>query len=114
MPQENGNKREVRWAAFTDLQGLGLLALGQPLLNVSAHHYTPEDFTAARHTYELVPREETILHLDHEQNGLGSQSCGPAPLDKYLLEPQETRFAVRLRPFQESVVSAMEVWRTTL
>ena len=39
MPQENGNKTEVRWAAVTDARGMGLLAVGMPLLNVSAHHY---------------------------------------------------------------------------
>src|SRR5262249_44857067 len=38
MPQENGNKTDVRWAAVTDARGVGLLAVGMPLLNVSAHH----------------------------------------------------------------------------
>jgi hypothetical protein len=99
FPQENGNKTDVRWAAVTDIRGMGLLAVGMPRLNVSAHHYTTEDLTNARHTYELVRRDETILNLDHAQAPLGSASCGPGPLEKYLLEAKPTEFSVRLRPF---------------
>ncbi len=113
FPQENGNKADVRWAAVTDMGGMGLLAVGMPLLNVSAHHYTPEDFTDARHTYELVRRDETILNLDHAQAPLGSASCGPGPLDKYLLKPEPTEFSVRLRPFSEKTDSAMRLSKET-
>jgi hypothetical protein len=111
MPQENGNKTDVRWAAVTDARGMGLLAVGMPLLNVSAHHYALEDLTCARHTYELVPRKETFLYLDHAQAGLGSQSCGPGPLPQYLLEPQETTFTVRLQPFSGDAISPMSLSR---
>lgn len=114
FPQENGNKTEVRWAAVTDLRGSGLLAVGMPLLNVSAHHYTPEDFTEARHTYELVRRAETILNLDYAQAPLGSASCGPGPLDKYLLKAGPTEFSVRLRPFSEHACSAVRLSKETL
>jgi len=101
FPQENGNKSDVRWAALTDLRGLGLLAVASattPLLNVSAHYYTPEDFTAAAHTYELKPREDITLNLDLELNGLGSNSCGPGPLEKYKLRAGEYNFSLRLKP----------------
>jgi len=123
FPQENGNKSDVRWAAVTDIRGMGLVATPEltaesresrvesdgpssdpgsriPLLNVSVHHYTTEDFTKARHTYELVRRDETILNLDHAQAPLGSASCGPGPLEKYLLKAEPTEFSVRLRPFR--------------
>ena len=99
MPQENGNKTDVCWAAVTDARGTGLLAVGMSHLNVSAHHYSLEDLTRARHTYELVRQKATFLYLDHVQAGLGSQSCGPGPLPQYLIEPRETTFAVRLQPF---------------
>jgi beta-galactosidase/beta-glucuronidase len=97
-PQENGNKTDVRWAALTDAQGRGLLAVGGQPLEVSAHHYTAEDFTAARHTHELKRREEIILNLDARQSGLGGASCGPGRLPQYLVLPEETRFVIRLVP----------------
>ena len=111
FPQENGNKSDVRWVMLTDLRGLGLMAIGQPLLNVSAHYNTPEDFTAATHTYELEKREEITLHLDYELNGLGSNSCGPGPLEKYWLPAAETEFTVRLKPFSRDALSAMRAAR---
>jgi hypothetical protein len=114
LPQENGNKSDVRWAAITGIRGTGLLAIGMPLLNVSVHHYTPEDFTAAKHTFELKRRDETILHLDHAHCGLGSNSCGPGPLPQYLLKPEETTFNVRLKPFSSDAGSPMSLYRTAL
>ena len=113
MPQENGNKADVRWAAVTDARGAGLLVTGMPLLNVSAHHYTTEDFTRARHTFELQRRDETTLNLDYRQGGLGSNSCGPGPLEEYLLQAVEASFAVRLRPFAgdaETAERLSKIW----
>jgi hypothetical protein len=114
MPQENGNKSDTRWAAVTNAQGMGLLAIGMPLLNVSAHHYTPEDFTRAMHTYELARLDETILHLDHAHCGLGSNSCGPGPLDAYLLKPEKMSFSLRLRPLASETMSPMRLAREEL
>jgi hypothetical protein len=111
FPQENGNKSDVRWVTLTDLHGLGLMAVGAPLLNVSAHYYTPEDFTEAKHTFELEKRDEITLHLDHAQNGLGSNSCGPIALEKYWLPAAETRFSVRLKPFSRDALSPMRAAR---
>ena len=110
-PQENGNLSEVRWAALTDDKGAGLLVVGQPLLNVSAHHYTPFDLTAAEHTYELKARPEVYLTLDLEQEGLGNGSCGPGVLPTYLLQPQPFHLELRFQPLQpdQSPVSASKI-----
>jgi beta-galactosidase/beta-glucuronidase len=98
-PQESGNKCDVRWASLTNEAGIGLLIVGMPRLNVSAHHFTPEDLAAARHTYELKPRAEVVLGLDHRQAGIGTNSCGPGPLPCYVLAPEPVEFSLRLRPF---------------
>ena len=97
-PQEFGAKSDCRWAALTDRRGIGLLASGQPLLIVTAHHYSPENLTAARHTFDLVRKNRTYLYLDYRHCGLGSASCGPGPLAEYLIEPKPMRFQLRLRP----------------
>jgi hypothetical protein len=40
-------------------------------------------------TYELTPRSETWLNIDHSIRGLGTASCGPDTLDQYrLLKPK--------------------------
>jgi hypothetical protein len=98
LPQENGNKTDVRWATLRDPDGYGLLVVGMPLLNVSAHHFTAQNLTAAMHTHELVHRPEITLNLDLAQCGLGSASCGPGVLPQYILEPDSYHFQMRLRP----------------
>ncbi len=99
VPQENGNKTDVRWITLTDPAGIGLFASGSDLLEVSVHHFTPEDLEVAQHTHELIPQEEIILHLDFGQSGLGSASCGPGRLEKYKIQPEEVSFRIRLCPF---------------
>jgi hypothetical protein len=99
MPQDNGNKTDVRWLALANEQGVGLLAAGLEPLEFSVAHYTPADLFAARHTNELQRRQEVILHLDALQMGLGGASCGPPTLVPYVIVPGNFSFAVRLRPF---------------
>jgi beta-galactosidase len=114
VPEENGNKTDVRWVALTNQDGVGLLASGSRWLEVSAHHYTTEDLTQGAHTYELERREEITLNLDYAQSGLGSASCGPGRLEKYQLKPEEVRYSVRLRPFSSAVDSPMAISKQVL
>ena len=98
MPQENGNKSDVRWAALTNAAGAGLLVAGQPLLQVSVSHFSSDALYRARHRPELVRQPETWFNLDLLQSGLGGASCGPRTLDQYLVWPGEYRFSLLLRP----------------
>jgi len=99
MPEENGNKTDVRWAALTDpASGRGLLAFGDRPLNVSAHYYTAEDLTVATRTCDLEKRGFVTLNLDCRQSGLGNGSCGPGTLRQYLVTEREHAYSVRLRP----------------
>jgi len=120
VPQENGNKTDVRWVALTDDNGVGLLVVAphgeeetadkeRPWLNVSAHHFTTQDLTEAQHTYELERRDDITLNLDHAQSGLGNGSCGPGVLPQYLLEPREYHYSLRLRPFSLRESSPVEL-----
>lgn len=111
FPQENGNRSDVRWVTLTDLRGTGLIAVGQPTLDFSAHWYDTLDLDFAKHPCDLVKRDVITLNLDYRQTGLGSASCGPAPLPPYELKPQEFRFAVRLRPITLGQTDPMIVCR---
>ncbi len=99
MPQECGNKTDVRWATVTNEQGIGLMVIAQEVMEISALHYTADDLYRAFHTNELQRRDETILNLDYRQCGLGGNSCGPMTRPEYLLQPGSYTFVVHLRPF---------------
>jgi beta-galactosidase len=103
-PQENGNKTDVRWAALTDRHGRGLLVSGEPLLEVNASHFTPEDLSVgARHDYQLTPRPEVVLRLNHRQMGVGGDnSWGAHTHDEYkLFANRDYSYTYRLRPLTD-------------
>ena len=85
LPQEHGNKTDVRWLSLTDRRGNGLLVRGQDLLQCNATRFKPHDFDDWYHTYDVVARDAVFLHIDCKQRGLGTASCGPDTLDKYLI-----------------------------
>ncbi|HHW00170.1 MAG TPA: DUF4981 domain-containing protein [Clostridiaceae bacterium] len=114
FPQENGNKSDVRWASITDVNGLGLVFVGMPLINFSAHHYTAEELTRAKHLHELNRIEETVINIDYKQGGLGSASCGPDVLEEYRLKAEETVFSFRITPFSKNSSSQMQLSRRKL
>lgn len=97
VPQENGHRSEARWAQFSDGHR-GLLAVGAPRFGFSAHRWSTEALSAARHRDELVAEPRTWVHFDHRQHGLGSAACGPGPLDRYVLRSGPFSFAVGLWP----------------
>jgi beta-galactosidase/beta-glucuronidase len=100
FPQENGNRHKCDYVALTRPGGSGLLVVGQPAIDFSAHWHTPMDFENARHPHELIRRPFVTLNLDHAQNGIGTHSCGPGVLDQYQLKPREFAFALWLRPLR--------------
>ena len=97
-PQENGNKTDVRWASLTNARGKGLLVTTDGTYSVSAHHNTADDFDQAKHIHKVVPRDEVYLCIDAAHTGLGGASCGPRPLNEYILNAAPMRFRYCLRP----------------
>ncbi|KUM85564.1 MULTISPECIES: glycoside hydrolase family 2 TIM barrel-domain containing protein [Streptomyces] len=103
-PQENGNKTDVRWAALTGRDGVGLLVCGEPLLEVNASHYTPEDLSnGVRHDYQLTPRDAVVLRVNHRQMGVGGDnSWGAHTHDEYkLFADRDYAYTYRLRPLKD-------------
>ncbi len=87
-PQENGGHADVRWLELTDPStGEGIRLVLDTPGQVSATHHRAADLAAATHHPELVPRPETIVHLDAAHRGLGTASCGPDTLPGYLVGP---------------------------
>ncbi|TKG94918.1 DUF4981 domain-containing protein [Puteibacter caeruleilacunae] len=100
-PQENGNKTDVRWASFTNDKGIGILAIADNTLSVSAHHNIMEDFESPartdgrqvegvevvnRHTNDVKERALTSVNIDYKQMGVGGDtSWGAHTHDEYKL-----------------------------
>jgi len=86
LPQEHGNKVDVRWLQLDDGRHT-VRFRSHKLLECSVSHFTADDLFRAFHTHELKPRPEVIVNLDYGQRGLGTGSCGPQTLPQYELQP---------------------------
>jgi beta-galactosidase len=97
-PQENGNRRDVRWATVGDGHGTAIRLEGEPTFDLTVRPWTSEHLDQARHPTDLRADDRVWVNLDHAQQGIGSASCGPGVLPAYRLDPVPATFAVRLLP----------------
>ena len=85
VPQECGNKTEVRYAKVTDAKGRGVLFAGNAM-SFSALPWTPHEMENAAHPNELPPVHYTVIRAALAQMGVGGDdSWGSKVHDEYLL-----------------------------
>ncbi|MCQ2403500.1 MAG: DUF4981 domain-containing protein [Lentisphaeria bacterium] len=100
MPQETGNHAGVQMAAV-DNGKVGLMVVSSGTdLEVSALHFTPEDFWKARHINELDARPETYLNIDIHQRGLGTRSCGEDTVEDCRIHAGWHRLALKFFAYE--------------
>ncbi len=86
LPQETGNRTDVRWAKVVDRKGRGLLFEAPDSMNFSALPYTPDELEAAQHPYELPRVFKTIVRCSLVQMGVaGDDSWGSKTHEEFLL-----------------------------
>jgi beta-galactosidase len=114
-PQENGNRTDVRWLTLVDKDGAGLLAVGMPLLSISAWPFSMEDLEKAMHINELPRRDFVTLNLDYRQMGVGGDdSWGARPHPEYTLPAKAYSYRFRLKPYSKDMGDANTLARQAL
>jgi len=114
-PQENGNRTDVRWVTLTDRGGTGLLAVGMPLLSVSAWPFSRQDLEQAKHTNELPRRDFITVNLDYKQMGVGGDdSWGARTHPEYMLPAKPYTYRFRLKPYSKDMGDANALARCAL
>ncbi|MBN2626179.1 MAG: DUF4981 domain-containing protein [Spirochaetales bacterium] len=93
LPQENGNKTDVRRMTLSD--GRESFSF-RGMFEFSAGHFTAQELEGSFHTNEPKPLKETVLTVDLKQKGLGTKSCGHDTLDKYRIYPGTYDFSLIL------------------
>lgn len=112
VPQDVGNRGDVRWFALRDRGGNGLFVAGEEPLNVSAWPWPAQTIEAARHRHELVEDRRSItLNLDHRVLGLGSNSWGQEVLESHRVHLEPFRYAFTLAPL-DGHLEPGRLWRT--
>lgn len=88
IPQECGNKCDVRWAKIFNDSGEGIL-FKTNRLSFSALPYSPEEIENASHHNELPPILNTYVRIGKQMGVGGDDSWGALVHEKYLLKKEE-------------------------
>ena len=99
VPQEHGNKTDLRWMMLKNNNFSGLFISSSGLFEGSVSHYPDDHLFETSHSYKLKPFPETFVYIDHKQRGLGTGSCGPDKLERYLVHSGVYKFNYLFRPF---------------
>ncbi len=104
VPQEAGNRTDVRWMYLSDKKaGEGLLIVADSLLSMSAWPYTQENIQTARHTNKLKDVGFITVNIDLVQMGVGgndSWSDVAAPLEQYQIPAKAYSYSFYLTPWK--------------
>lgn len=104
-PMECGNHEDVRWAVVGGNSVPSLMAQAHgSLLQVAALPYTDEQMEKPEYTIDLPESSATVLCINARTLGVGSASCGPKPLDPYIVwsEPATFSYILRVLPAGEN------------
>ena len=97
MPQENGNRTEVRWIALKGRSSqYSLIFSGEGPMEFSISRYSIHEMQRKYHENELKDSGKLYLHLNYKQRGVGTSSCGPDTLPEYKLTSGVFFFCYRI------------------
>jgi beta-galactosidase len=97
IPQEYGNRCDVRWLKVQNAEGRGLLIKGGDALNFSLHKFTTDNLDRAFYTYQLQEAPNTILNVDYEVTGVGETAT--RQLQRYRIMPHAGNYKLTIKPF---------------
>lgn len=99
-PQENGSHFDCDYVVFSASQ-FGIAAAAEKPFSFNASCYTQEKLEDTAHNYELEESDSIVFCLDYALNGIGSNSCGPALLEKYQFDDTSFQLEFTLVPFSK-------------
>ena len=91
-PQENSSHYGCRYVRVKgkkfdiECSGTNPLTQNQKYISFNTSQYTQEELWSKRHNYELEKSDYTVLCIDYQMAGVGSNSCGPALSQKYRIQ----------------------------
>lgn len=100
-PQECANHCDIRWMAFADERGEGIMITADSLLSMSAWPWSQEALEKATHTNELPDDPFHTVNIDLVQMGVGgndSWSDNAAPLPPYRVRPVPMSYSFWIKP----------------
>ncbi len=99
LPQENGNRSNVRWATLSTEDDQSCLKItGAPHFGFSVWPYTNENIADANHPYDLKRSGYYTLNIHLDQFGVGGMRVAPMP--KHNMPSGKYSFEFKIEPIQ--------------
>lgn len=98
IPQDFGLRTDNRWVRMSDSKGVGIEVSMNMLFNFNTYHYTTDNLTKARYTFQLQKANGVTLNLDYKTTGVGETARGI--FNSYRVYPQAYNRKVIIRPFR--------------
>lgn len=99
-PMERGNHEEVRWAKLSgkDMPSM-MVQSDEKLMQVAALPHTDEQMYPVEYKIDLPASTATVFCVSTKTLGVGSNSCGPQPLEEFkvLAEPTSFSYTILLK-----------------
>lgn len=97
MPQENGNRCDVRWLKLSGGDSKpGLMITGDPTFHFSVWPFSATNLGHATHAYDLNPQGYFTLNIDAQQKGVSGTLSHILP--KYVVPAGHHRLKFRMGP----------------
>jgi beta-galactosidase len=97
-PMECGNHEDIRWARLSSAAGAALtISQSNDALQVSALPYSDEEMERTEYKIDLPKSSASVLCISHRTLGVGSNSCGPRPLESCTIHSAPAKFSYELR-----------------
>jgi len=97
VPQESGGHHGVRWFELSDSKNRRFRIEFDKPRQLSVLPYSQGELINRNHDVELTPSGTTVITMDASHRGIGTASCGPDTLEKYLVKPGVHTFAWSLK-----------------
>ncbi len=107
IPQDFGNHTEVRAAAVISESGTGLAFIAEDMMNVSINPYS--NLETAWYPYQLHLKENPSLNIDHKVTGVGGTPVNVR--HAYRTYPEEYRYRIRIKPYDNNHTALTELIR---
>jgi len=97
-PMERGNHEEVSWAKLSGKNMPSMLIQSdEKLMQVAALPHTDEQMEPVEYKIDLPASTATVLMVSTKTLGVGSNSCGPRPLEKFQVFSVPTSFTYTIK-----------------
>lgn len=97
MPQENGNKTDVRWVQLKSEEDKSIAFSGLPTFSFNVQNYSQHSLYESKITHTLKRQDNTYIHIDYQQMGVGGDDgWSPRVHKEYQLRDKYYRFGFKI------------------